>query len=59
MTEPLLPARRRVPDPVGGWRGADLTDEERVDDEFIAADAARVYEPLQPEDERLFPPDAN
>lgn len=54
MTEPLRPARRKVPDPEGGWRGVDLTDDERVDDDFIAADAVRVYEPLMPQDERLF-----
>lgn len=59
MTDPndLQPARRRVPDPDGGWSGADLSDDERVYDEYIAADAARVYEPLMPADEKLFPAD--
>lgn len=54
MTE-LTPAERVEPDPTEGWRGADLSDDERVDDDFIAADAARVYPPLQPEDEKLYP----
>lgn len=52
----IRPARRFTdqPDPEDGWRGADLTDDERVGDDVIAAAAARVYEPLQPEDEKKF-----
>jgi hypothetical protein len=40
MTEPsdLEPAEHVKPAPADGWRGADLTDDELVDDEFIAAD---------------------
>lgn len=52
--EEYIPATRVVPDPVEGWSGADLAEDELVDEEFIAANAARVYEPLMPEDERLF-----
>jgi hypothetical protein len=66
MAEPLQPARRLTdrPDP-DGWSAADVLDDERVDDDFIAADvsdlrtATRAYDPLQPEDERLFPPVAD
>lgn len=65
MAEPLRPARRLTeqPDPEG-WAAEDVPDAERVDDEFIAADVAdpdtatRAYEPLAPEDERLFPPES-
>jgi hypothetical protein len=44
VTDPvdLQPARREHPDPEEGWRGADLTDTELVDDEFIAADPGSV-----------------
>lgn len=52
----LRPAERVQDDPTGGWSGADLTDDDRVDDEYIARYAARVYDPLMPEDEKLFPP---
>lgn len=44
MSEPLEPAHRIVPEPTDdqgkplGWRAADLTDADLVDDEFIAAD---------------------
>lgn len=63
MTDPLRPARRYTdqPDP-SGWSAADVDDSERVDDTFIARDiadpvtATRAFEPLMPEDERLFPP---
>lgn len=51
----LRPAKRSAPDPEEGWSGSDLTDEERVDDDFIASSCGRVYEPLMPEDEKLFP----
>lgn len=51
----LRPAERVAPDPEGGWSGADVSDDERVDDEFIAINAARVYEPLLPAEEKLFP----
>lgn len=58
MTAAIPPrAARRFtdqPDPTDGWRGADVTDAERVDDDFIATDAARIFDPLQPEEERLF-----
>lgn len=51
----LTPAEHVVPAPDDGWRAADLSDDERVDDAFIASDAARVYAPLLPEDEKLYP----
>lgn len=50
----LTPAERVQPDPESGWSGADLTEDEYVDSDFIATDAARVYEPLLPEDEELY-----
>lgn len=50
----LQPPTRRVPDPEGDWKGADLTDEDRVDDDFIAEHSRKTYPPLQPEDEKLF-----
>jgi len=34
----LKPAERDEPDPEDGWKAADLDDDERVDDEFIAND---------------------
>jgi hypothetical protein len=54
--EKIIPAKRHTdePDPEG-WSAADVLDEERVDDDFIAEHCARVYEPLAPEDEKLFP----
>lgn len=52
----LTPAEHVGPDPEDGWKAADLADDERVDDDFIVADAARVFEPLQPEDEKLYAP---
>lgn len=63
MADPMRPARRFTdePDPAG-WSAADVPDEERVDDDFIHAQIVdpdspvRSYEPLQPEDDRLFPP---
>lgn len=55
MTEPdYIPAARVEPDPVEGWSAADLSPDELVDDEFIAANSGRVYEPLMPDDERRF-----
>lgn len=50
------PAKRYTdrPEPEGGWSAADLSDDERVDDDFIASDAQRIFDPLQPQDERLF-----
>lgn len=51
----LTPAKRKQPDPEAGWRGADLDEEERVDDDFIASSVSKSYEPLMPEDEKLFP----
>jgi hypothetical protein len=40
MTAPkgLVPAERDEPDPVQGWRGAELTEDELVDDDYIAQD---------------------
>jgi hypothetical protein len=60
MPEPrdLTPAEHVVPPPADGWRAADLSDDERVDDAFIAANSGRTYAPLQPADEKLFPPEA-
>lgn len=51
----LRPAKRVMEDPKGGWRGADLSLDELVDDDVIAAQAVRVYPPLMPADEKLFP----
>lgn len=51
----LTPAQHVMPAPDDGWRGADVADEERVDDAFIADDAQRVYPPLQPENDKLYP----
>lgn len=53
MTE-LTPAKHVEPSPEDGWRGEDITDEERVDDDFIADDAQRVYAPLTPAEEKLY-----
>lgn len=53
--EEYIPATRVVPDPEHGWSGKDLSENELVDDEFVASAAARTYPPLQPEDEKLFP----
>lgn len=63
MTDPLRPARRHTdqPDPAG-WSAADVPDDERVDDDHIhaaivdPATPVRSYEPLQPDQDRLFPP---
>jgi hypothetical protein len=42
----LRPAEHVVPPPVDGWRAADLSPDELVDDEFIAADpTSYVVEP--------------
>lgn len=42
----LTPAEHVVPAPDGGWRGADLSDNELVDDAHIAADPdSYVIEP--------------
>lgn len=40
MSEPsdLEPAEHVMPAPEDGWRGADLSEDELVDDEFITAD---------------------
>jgi hypothetical protein len=43
-----------VPAPDDGWKAADLTDDERVDDTFIAEDCKRVFAPLLPEDEKIY-----
>lgn len=56
MAEPLNPAERVVPDPEHGWAGADLAEDELVDDGFIATACRRAYKPLQPEDDKLYPP---
>lgn len=55
MAEELRPARHVVPPPENGWAAADLSDDELVDDEFIDEHCDRVFEPLQPDDEKLFP----
>ncbi|HEX8345676.1 MAG TPA: hypothetical protein VF657_13220 [Actinoplanes sp.] len=55
MADEYIPAVHVVPPPADGWKAADLSEDEYVDDAFIAATAARVYEPLMPEDEKLFP----
>lgn len=38
----LKPAEHVVDPPVEGWSGADVTDDERVDDAFIEADPTSV-----------------
>jgi len=38
----LTPAEHVVDPPQDGWAGADLTDDERVDDAFIEADPTSV-----------------
>lgn len=44
----LTPAEHVVPAPEGGWRGADLSDAELVDDAHIEADpTSQVLKPLQ------------
>lgn len=50
----LTPAHHVVPPPADGWKAADLSDDELVDDDFIAACATRVYPPLMPEDEKIY-----
>lgn len=50
----LTPAQHVAPAPRDGWTAADVSDDERVDDEFIAEHAARVHQPLKPEDEKIY-----
>lgn len=44
----LRPAKRTCPDPEGGWRGADLSPDELVDDQFIEADPDSKLIPAEP-----------
>lgn len=41
-------AEHLEPDPEGGWRGADLTDDEISDDDY--ADQFVAHEPITPEE---------
>lgn len=50
----LTPAERVLPDPEHGWSAADLSEDELVDASFIEAFSNRVYEPLLPENEKLY-----
>jgi len=50
----LTPAQRVQPDPEGGWTAADLTEDELVDDHFISSNAVRIYDPLLPQNEKLY-----
>lgn len=54
MAPDLTPAQRVQPDPEHGWSGSDLHEDELVDEDFIAAFSSRVYDPLLPEDEKLY-----
>lgn len=52
--ERYIPATHVEPPPLGGWSAADLSEDELIDDDFIAQDCAKVYPPLAPEDEVIF-----